>query len=54
VHASGARIDRGTPVGRALWDVLLVLEDPAAAAHNGPYARALLDAAELALREARP
>jgi len=33
------------PVGRALFDVLLVLRDPAAAAHNAPYARELLAAA---------
>ncbi|MGH7436163.1 MAG: hypothetical protein ACRENE_10865 [Polyangiaceae bacterium] len=32
-------------LGRAAYDVLLVLEDPAAASHNEPYARALLDAA---------
>ena len=46
-HAAGASaaLDLGTPVGRALWNVLLVLEDPAAAAHNAGYARALLAAA---------
>jgi len=32
-------------IGRAVYDVLLVLEDPAAAAHNTPFARALLAAA---------
>jgi hypothetical protein len=45
-HASGTAADRATPLGRAVWDVLLVLEDPAAGAHNAPYARALLAAAE--------
>jgi hypothetical protein len=48
-HAGNARPDRRTPRGRAAWNVLLVLEDPAAAAHNAPYARALLAAAEPAL-----
>ena len=38
------------PLGLAATDVLLVLDDPAAAAHNAPYARALLDEAERALR----
>jgi hypothetical protein len=38
-HAAGAAT-------KAAWNVLLVLEDPAAWAHNGPYARALLDEAE--------
>jgi hypothetical protein len=31
--------------GRAMYDVSLVLEDPAAASHNAPFARALLEAA---------
>jgi hypothetical protein len=44
-------LDRATPLGRAAWDVALVLEDPAAAAHNAPYARLLLAAAERALNE---
>jgi hypothetical protein len=48
-HARAARLDRATPLGRAAWDVSLVLEDPAAAAHNAPYARQLLAAAERAL-----
>jgi hypothetical protein len=52
-HATGAALDLGTPVGRALWNVLLVLEDPAAAAHNARYARALLAASEPVL-SARP
>ena len=50
-HPRGARLDRGTPLGRAAWDVALVLEDPAAAAHNAPYARLLLAAAERAFNE---
>jgi hypothetical protein len=37
-------------LGRALYDVLLVLEDPAADVHNPAYARLLLDRAEAALR----
>jgi hypothetical protein len=45
-HARGAPVQRGTPLGRAAWNVALVLEDPAAAAHNAPYARMLLAAAE--------
>lgn len=48
-HARGLRLDRSKPHGRALWNIALVLEDPAADAHNGPYARRLLDAAESAL-----
>ncbi len=38
------------PLGRAEYDVRLVLEDPAAAVHNAPYARTLLDAARRAFR----
>jgi hypothetical protein len=45
VEGNGARVDRRTPLGRATWDLLLVLEDPAAGAHNARYAQALLDAA---------
>jgi hypothetical protein len=48
-HAARPHLDRTTPLGRAAWDVALVLEDPAAAAHNAPYARQLLAAAERAL-----
>ncbi len=44
-HARGLSVDRSTPFGRAAWDVALVLEDPAADAHNAAYANALLDAA---------
>ena len=43
---AGVRADSRTPLGRAVWDLLLVLEDPAAEMHNPRYARALLDAAE--------
>jgi hypothetical protein len=54
-HARAAvRLDRGTPLGRAAWNVSLVLEDRAAAAHNAPYARQLLDAAERALNGRAP
>jgi hypothetical protein len=49
-HASRPAIDRGTTRGRAGWNVLLVLEDPAAAVHNPRYARQLLDAAAEVLR----
>ncbi len=51
-HAGALRLDRGTPLGRAAWDVLLVLEDPGADAHNARYARALLAAAEPAIAQA--
>jgi hypothetical protein len=43
-HAQGFRLTDDA-LGRAAYDVLLVLEDPAAAAHNAPFARALLGAA---------
>jgi hypothetical protein len=49
-HAGQPALDRGTPRGRAAWNVLLVLEDPAASVHNPRYARRLLDAAEESLR----
>jgi hypothetical protein len=45
-HASPPKLDPKTPLGRAARNVLLVLEDPAAAEHNLPYARKLLDASE--------
>ena len=44
-HAGDLAVDRRTPLGRALWDLLLVLEDPGAGTHNARYAAALLDAA---------
>jgi hypothetical protein len=41
-----ARLDlRSNRLGRAAYDVMLVLEDPASAVHNAPYARTLLEAA---------
>jgi hypothetical protein len=49
-HAAGAApASLDTPLGRAAHDVLLVLEDEAAAFHNAPYARTLLDRAEKGL-----
>jgi hypothetical protein len=54
LHARAPRLDRGTPLGRAAWNVSLVLEDRAAAAHNAPYARQLLAAAEKALNGRAP
>lgn len=50
-HATPIVADRTTKIGRALYDVLLVLEDPAAGVHNAPYARKLLDAAEGVLKQ---
>ncbi len=49
LHANPVALDQATPRSRAAWDIALVLEDPAADAHNAPYAAALLDAAERAL-----
>jgi predicted CXXCH cytochrome family protein len=49
VHAGDLQLDRGTARGRAGWDILMVLEDRGAAAHNAPYARTLLAAAERAM-----
>lgn len=45
-HATGSKIDTSTPLGRASWDVALVLEDRAADAHNPAYGKRLLDVAE--------
>lgn len=42
-------LDQNTPLGRAGWNVLLVLEDPAADRHNGLYADRLLQSAEAVL-----
>jgi hypothetical protein len=50
LHASKASIRRDTPAGRALWNLLLLLEDKAAEIHNPPYAQALLESAEKVLR----
>jgi hypothetical protein len=49
VHATRLAQPRDVPQRRALRDVLLVLEDPAAETHNAPYARALLIEAEAAI-----
>jgi predicted CXXCH cytochrome family protein len=46
VHAAGPQAERDPDAARALWNVMLVLEDPAAGAHNAPLARELLDEAE--------
>jgi Cytochrome c554 and c-prime len=62
VHASmiasggSPTLDRSTPIGRAGWNVLLVLEDPAADRHNGLYAERLLQSAETVLdgRKGKP
>lgn len=48
-HASRPKVATTTPRERALWDLALVLEDPAADAHNAPYAERLLEAAESVL-----
>jgi hypothetical protein len=45
VHADPLASDLATPRGRALHDVRLVLEDPAADVHNARYANALLERA---------
>lgn len=40
---------------RAIYELELVLEDPAAGVHNAPFARALLDdAAAIALKQRAP
>ena len=49
-HHADAPPLRNDRIGRATYDALLVLEDPASGAHNAPFARALLDAAERASR----
>ena len=50
LHASTRLIPRTSPAGRALWNLLLLLEDNAAEIHNAPYANALLESAETILR----
>ena len=52
-HALAAPASPRTPVERALHNVRLVLEDPAAGVHNATYARALLADAEAILGAAR-
>lgn len=49
-HASLRRLDLGSPRGRAQYNALLVVEDPAAEYHNRPYAERLLESAEAALK----
>jgi hypothetical protein len=49
IHHRSALSLPDNPLGRAAYDVLLVLEDPAAASHNQPYARTLLEAARRTL-----
>jgi hypothetical protein len=51
-HARGAPPPRDSESARALRNVLLVLEDPAADVHHPRYAKALLDAAERAAAQA--
>ncbi len=55
-HASAATLPAGAPeaLGRALYEVGLVVEDPAAGVHNAPFARELLRDAEAILRRAGP
>jgi hypothetical protein len=53
-HASYQRLLPTPQQTRALRDVLLVLEDPAADVHHPSYARALLDAAERLAPGAKP
>jgi hypothetical protein len=50
LHRSTATLRRNSPASRALWNLLLLLEDNAAEIHNPPYAMALLDSAEAILR----
>jgi hypothetical protein len=55
-HASALTLDAGTSdaLARALYEVSLVMEDPAAGVHNAPFARELLRDAEQILRGAGP
>jgi hypothetical protein len=53
-HAAGQLVDRGTPRGRAAWNLLLVLEDRGAGAHNPTYARRLLDGAAAIVARGQP
>jgi len=50
LHASTAILRRDSPTRRALWNLLLLLEDKAAEIHNAPYASTLLESAERVLR----
>lgn len=53
-HASPSTLDTTDALGRAAFDVLVVLEDPAARHHAPIYAERLLDAAEKTLDERTP
>ena len=53
-HAKGEFRARDERLARAAYDVLLVLEDRGAAAHNPAYATKLLDAAERVLQRKEP
>lgn len=53
-HARHQQLLPRSQQARALYNVLLVLEDPAADVHNPSYARALLDTAERLAPEAKP
>jgi hypothetical protein len=53
-HASDPPLMPTAPRTRAIRNVLLVLEDPAADVHAPGYARALLDAAERLAPGAKP
>jgi hypothetical protein len=55
LHATGVAAFKDDALGRAAYDVALVLQDRGAADHNLAYARQLLDAAERAMTtKARP
>ena len=49
-HAGQVVIPKDGPLANAARNVLLVVEDPAAAAHNAAYARRLLDEAATVLK----
>ncbi len=44
-------LNRDTPLGRATYNVLLVIEDPGAGSHNAAYSRELLSSAQRALAD---
>ncbi len=50
-HALASQADTASPAGRAAYNLLLVLEDPAAGVHNPSYAELLLDQAERMLED---
>ncbi len=49
-HTRSGELDVSTPLGRAAYNLLLLVEDPAAGVHNPDYARLLLDHSEGMLR----